>query len=83
MKNVGAIVCLLLGAAALGLLALWLGRIYYFSGSASETIAQLQMLGTEALVFGGTLATVTMVFFACGFTLLANTGRSRNNAEPN
>ena len=83
MKNVAAIVCLLLGAAALGLLALWLGRIYYFSGSASETIAQLKMLGTEALVFGGTLAAVTVGFFLCGLKLLADNGRSRKNAEPN
>ena len=74
MKNVAAIVCLLLGAAALGLFALWLGRIYYFSGSMSETFAQLKMLGIEAFMFGGKLASLTVVFVLCGFTLLANTG---------
>ena len=83
MKNVAALAFLLLSVAALGLLTVWLGRIYYFSGGAYETIAQLKMLGSEAFVFGGTLAAITVVFSLCGFTLLANTGLSRNNAEPN
>ncbi len=74
-------VCLLLGAAATGLLVLWLGRIYYSSGSASATFVQLQMLGTEASVFGGMLAIVAVVFGLCGFSLLAATGQSRKDAE--
>jgi len=81
MKNIAAMVCLLLGAAAMGLLVLWLGRIYYFSGSASATFAQLQMLGTEALVFGGTLAIMAVVFGLCGSSLLAASGQSRKNTE--
>jgi|GEM_PF-4138649 len=76
MKNIAAVSCLLLGAAAMGLLVLWLGRIYYFSGSVSATFAQLQMLGTEALMFGGTLSAIALVFCLCGFALLSGTGQS-------
>ena len=83
MKSVAAMVCLLLSAAALGLLTVWLGRIYYFSGSASETFAQLKMLGTGALVFGGTLVAVTVVFVLCGIGLLADNSRSHKNIQPN
>jgi len=80
MKNIAAVACLLLGTAAMGLLVLWLGRIYYFSGSVSATFAQLQMLGTEALMFGGTLSAIALVFCLCGFALLPGTGQSCKKA---
>ena len=81
MKQVAAIVCLLLGVTALGLLVVWIGRIYHFAGSVSETVAQLKMLGKGALVFGGTLTALTVVFLSCGLTLLMGTGRSHNNGS--
>lgn len=75
MKRVTAIVCLLFGGLAGASLLIWLGRVYYFAGGITESFSQLQLLGSEALMFGGTLAGVAVLLICSGLMLLANSRR--------
>ena len=75
MKSVAAIVCLLFGGLVGATLLIWLGRIYYFAGGITESLSQLQLLGSEALMFGGTLAGVAVLLIFSGLSLLTNSRR--------
>ena len=79
MRRAAAITSCLLGVATLGLLTVWIGRIYYFAGSLPETVAQLRLLGNSALLMAGGLAVLTFIFIACGVGLLSvREGSSRS-----